>query len=704
MSLVVCSNQEKDGADAGLNSVFDPWSFKNGLSSTYTIPKDAQVGLHSCKVNINGTATLTAGSSLFQYFGEVIDPDVAGKDSISLSSAEPIRCPLVDGGRDVINRDPNGVASLLETQMNKWVFHPNLRDKVDVDVKLDAATTIADGYTITYGLYNDEATSTLPKVTDVWTADPNDIFVASSDDTVETLNRFDYPSGVLTSSYPVAPFPQPDEAVLDWNYSIVGASGVFKSIKHAGLPGENGRTSMISTQTPLSLYNGEFTVDISNVNASDQDWTVGLSRFCALDPSTSMAQPSEYSPNYFNSERGPAGVPDAIDDAFFDFAVRRQGNLLYLHQTIVNTSAGFDPATNSNSLFVKNLEYWTLAGSTFATQYDISSAANTLLISKVRFKAKGQRLVVDLIDTSAGVHNVYTYDPAHTKANQLKPISQACWNLHPLLMMATTETDFTNEMYIETFMGCKDITNYSCDWGDTADNLESKTKYAPYNTGGWWEYQEMNGEQQNVLALELRYWNDQNDAASGPLGNGQMNYAGVPSTGVNRRIGHLTGANAITTGFQNVLLPGPSTIYPCRGNLQELLGFTEAEVETFAVDGAGATDVGVIFTSDTSAQLVSGESIFVRLDNFTQLTKNAFQGNNSAIIGHLPMFDGQAQTGRLYYEPSEIAWIDLNNAYEQSISSFDISFCYVNEQYVRALTGQSIVVLMFRPKPSKSDM
>ena len=68
------------------------------------------------------------------------------------------------------------------------------------------------------------------------------------------------------------------------------------------------------------------------------------------------------------------------------------------------------------------------------------------------------------------------------------------------------------------------------------------------------------------------------------------------------------------------------------------------------------------------------------------------------------MFDGQAQTGRLYYEPSEIAWIDLNNAYEQSISSFDISFCYVNEQYVRALTGQSIVVLMFRPKPSKSDM
>ena len=699
MSLVICSNQEKEGADDGLNSVFDPWSFKNGLSSTYTIPKNAQVGLHSCKVNINGTATLTTGSSLYQYFGELIDPDVAGKDSINLCTAEPIRCPLIDTGRDVVNRDPNGVATLLTTQMNKWVFHPNLRDKVDVDVKLDITSTIADGYTITYGLYNDESTSTLPKVTDVWTHNPQDISERDAQVPIEPgingeiPNRFDFPSGVLTSTYPAAPFPQPSLAVLDWNYSIVGASGVFKSTEHNGDPDENGENSMVSTALPLSLYNGEFEVNISNINASDQDWTVGLTRFC-----NTVNSKGEYAPPNFDADRGD----DAIDNKFFDFAVRRSGGLLYLHQTVVNTSASFDPTTNSNDLFVKELKYWELAGSTFAGQYDIS--ANTLLINRVKFKAKGQRLVVDLLDTTGGVHNLYTYDAAHTKDHQLKPISQACWNLHPLLMMDTTSTDFTNEMYIEKFKGCKDITNYSCNWGDTADNIESKIKYAPYNTGGWYEYQEMNGEHQNVLGLELRYWNDQNDVSSGPLGNGQLNYAGVPSTGVNRRIGHLDGANAITTGFQNVLLPGPSTIYPSRGNIQELLGFTEAEVEAFTVDGAGATDVGLIITSDTSAQLVSGESIFVRLDNFTQITKNAFQSNNSAIIGHLPMFDGQVQTGRLYYEPSEIAWIDLNNAYEQSISSFDISFCYVNEQYVRSLSGQSIVVLMFRTKPSKSDM
>ena len=78
---------------------------------------------------------------------------------------------------------------------------------------------------------------------------------------------------------------------------------------------------------------------------------------------------------------------------------------------------------------------------------------------------------------------------------------------------------------------------------------------------------------------------------------------------------------------------------------------------------------------------------------------NAFKGSNSQIIAHLPRFDGQAETGRLYYEPSEIMWLDLDNAQELKVSSFDLSFVYINEQFCHALTGQSIVALAFRPKP-----
>ena len=692
MSLVICSNAEDENSSIS-NSIYEPWSFKNGLSSTYVIPKNAQVGLHSAKININATTTLSGNESVYQYFGELIDPDVAGQDNINLSTADPIRTTMgLTRGR-FEDYDADGIASLLTTQLNNWIFHPNLRTKVDVDVIRDTATSTPDGYTIEYGQYNDESTTTLPVVEKVWDGDPTQLATIRE---VFDINRFDYPSGVLTTNYP-ADLPAPT-AALNWNYSIVGASGVFKSLAHGTDADFIGENSMISGALPLSLYNGEFEVNISNVNGSDLGWTVGLTRFCNEDPEDQ----NDFAPVYFDHTRGNPRA--AFTGTFFDFAVIREGDNIYLQHTICDTDPTFDLETSKDSTFVKDILYWTLDGSPFAGRYDISTAANTLLIDRVRFKARGQQMQVDLVDTTGGLHNLYTYAATHSKGNQLKPISQACWNLHPLLKMDTTSTDFTNEMYIEKFKGCKDITNYSTDWGDTSTIRDNPIQYSPYNSAGWWEYMAQNGRQNEVQALELRYWNDLDDTTSGPLGNGQLNYAGLPTSGANRRIGHVDGTGALTTGFQNVFLPGPSTVYPSKGNMRHRLGFTESVVTTFTSSGVGATDLGLIFTSDGLPKLTSGQSIFVRLDNFTQLTRNAFKSNNSGIIAHLPRFEGQDETNRLFYEPSEIAWIDLNNAYEQSISSFDISFCYVNEQYVRALTGQSIVVLMFRPKPSKSVM
>jgi hypothetical protein len=92
--------------------------------------------------------------------------------------------------------------------------------------------------------------------------------------------------------------------------------------------------------------------------------------------------------------------------------------------------------------------------------------------------------------------------------------------------------------------------------------------------------------------------------------------------------------------------------------------------------------------------------MFIRLDNFTQQSVNALMGNKSAIISHLPRFDGQVETGRIYHEPKNLIFLDLNNSEEIKLSSFDISFVYSNEQYVESLTGTSVVVLYIRQKPS----
>ena len=72
MSLVVCSNQDNDSSTERLkNGLNQPYSFKNQLTSTYNIPKNAQVALQSCKVNIDGRIAVNKDNSIFyQYFGK----------------------------------------------------------------------------------------------------------------------------------------------------------------------------------------------------------------------------------------------------------------------------------------------------------------------------------------------------------------------------------------------------------------------------------------------------------------------------------------------------------------------------------------------------------------------------------------------------------------------------------------------------------
>ena len=96
--------------------------------------------------------------------------------------------------------------------------------------------------------------------------------------------------------------------------------------------------------------------------------------------------------------------------------------------------------------------------------------------------------------------------------------------------------------------------------------------------------------------------------------------------------------------------------------------------------------------------MISSKSIFVRLDNFTQESMNAFNKNTSKIIAHLPRFDGVNESGPLYLEPKNMIYLDLNNSEEIPANSFDISLCYSDETYADSLTGTTIIVLHVKEK------
>ena len=695
MSLVICSNKENDRVNDSDGSIHEAWSFRNGLSSTYTIPKDAQVGLHSCKINLNGTMTLSGNEVFYQYFGRLIDPD-AGEE-IELSSSQPIATPLSEvqykAGRSgrFTDYDPDGVANLLKQQMNKFIFHPNLKDKADCDVNRDGTTNEFTGYSFNYDQYADESTSTVPAANQCWSLDPGDFdgIVPIPPPGQFLPERSNYPAGKVTTEFQAGTPSAP--ANLTWNYDVVGTEGVFTSVAVAD--NQNNMNSMINTALPLSLYNGQMVVNFKDVNDAGQNWMVGLSRFCP-DEDKSL-NGDEYAPANFNSNRGP----DAKDNLFFDYAVRRHNNKLYLQHLAMNSDPTFDTNTEVDQTFIKDLDYWTLTGSTFTEIYDLDT--NTSLFEKVRFTAKGQTLKVEMLVADNTPTVVYSFDESHTKALQLPPIHQGCWCLHPVLAMDSDAVKSDGIMKIEVFEGCKDIVNYGW-WGDKPQGYSGA-----FTRMGWFEYGWYDGyDGSQVDLLEERFWFDQNETTGGPNADGQLRYASVPSSGNHRRIGYVAGTDgtgAKATGFSEVLIPGVSKVYPSPdANLQSKLGFNQPYDTVFTHIGAGATALEVQFVSDKVPVFKSGQSIFVRLTNLTQRSMNAFKGSNSQIIAHLPRFDGQAETGRLFFQPNEIYWLDLDNAQELKVSSFDLSFVYVNEQFVQALTGQSIVALAFRTKPKNA--
>ena len=77
---------------------------------------------------------------------------------------------------------------------------------------------------------------------------------------------------------------------------------------------------------------------------------------------------------------------------------------------------------------------------------------------------------------------------------------------------------------------------------------------------------------------------------------------------------------------------------------------------------------------------------------------NAGNGNPSRIISHLPRFDGQNETGRLFFEPNTLVYVDLHNPQAMKINQLDVSLVYGDETFCEALVGTTVIVLHIRQK------
>jgi hypothetical protein len=614
MSLVVCSNQEKDGQTIrNTQSIYSAYSFKNNLTSTYKIPKNAQVALQSCKVNVDGRVVFSKNNNRFyQYTGEKLD-----REGFSPKISDVCSRPVIVALRDPEDKD-NGVEELslndfaekLGERVKRTTYHPNYKNLANVDVLRNASSLDFLGYKLQFD-QNGSA--------------ENENNVPSDGEEVAFLNQkygvgATYTGGVFTRN--LSSFKVPAVAIFP--------------------------------EYPMSLCGGHFEVDIGtsvgSANASGVPWFVGLSRFVEAPNSV-----GNFIPSYGENKIAVSNRLPAINTPFCDFGCARDKNGdLRVYDTRLKSSLGGDQIGGHG------IPYFSNSNSYFSSRLNLSSDW-----TKVKFTATGEQMKLEIYNNSDKAWRLVTdYSGTENDNVQFKPINQACWCLHPVLGVFSTSAGRFCSLAIDQF-----------DTPPTAD-LSTYDVYTKERSG-WFETLALDGVA-HIDCFELEQSDFNTALGTAP----RKTFVGLNASG--------------GVDYDNVLILDPDETYggTYGANGRQILGFNNSIVDTTIDTGSLR-----ILESDFAPSLASSMAMFVRLNNFGQNVVNCFTGNKSKILAHLPRFDNTQTTGRLYFEPHNLIWIDLDNPAEMNITEFDISFCYVNEQYATVLTGQSIVVLYFRSKP-----
>ena len=635
MSLIVTSNVPTDNRP-DQSEIFKPYSYTNNLMNTLRIPPHSEIALQSTKITRNGHIVLDAQNGIFfHYFGPVL----GSGDRLDASYATSIPMMGHAGG------DPENYKDGNKVSVNTDGFVVNLQEGMDRCVFHPALVE-------------------------------------------------DYADGRMQSSWVVTVKRNADVDFLGWNW--VSTQHVAKHTEDTTFNWTDLSTQQdtpytvnggeVTTTTangyyvqdrrrPIALNNGVCTFDFSGANSA---WGVGLSR---INAETNVDGDIRFHPERYNSDYGAiTQFNKAVGRMYADIMVMRVGDNLRIYQacTTQDSEAVRVGARGFDDILMKEITYWGAHNANFAAIYDIANNVETF--SEVRFKIENEELKIYLYGVMAMPQEQLICDYTTIQAagggkrNVTYPIHQSKWALYPTMMCRGVGQHL-------------DLTEYT-----------HQSQYPIYDADNFhkWDFQanlRERGLTRNYYP-ESSWWNDTDD--TGTFFAGGM----LPPKGIDV----MTGAYE---DYENILITAPSRLYddPTPGHLGDFPNLTQSANTQLIFGFRGRsvvvpnTQVGLIGTtfSDGVPKLQSTNSLFVRLNNFTQNSINARQGTISKIVGHLPRFDNSgSDTGGLYFEPNEKTYLSLNNPDELVINSFDVDIVYDNETLCKALTGKTIVCFHIR--------
>lgn len=651
MSLVICSNIRDDIIYQRNADYEAAYSFHNSLKQTLQIPPDSEVAVQSVKISKSSNIIVKESDQWFQFFGKDLHKSGTTADD---GPYYPIQCnPSMPVGFPSKSVNMEDFAALIKKGMNIGMPMPSAYGKLDFTVKRDPTTNAYQGFNV-----------------------KSDYLLTKGDNQAKE-NTVMNGAGYWECSYA-------NETSKVAVTEGVGVGPVFTMGAGDVDFAEGGMMS--KSGFPLSNLGGLCEWDVTNMATATTadghqygiDFQVGLCRAFSRDGTSSGNGNADngWVPYYqVAGTTGMGGGGSNFESQYYDVVVTCEqvagaGNRkLKIHQATANGTGGVS---------LTELEYWGFGG-TFTERIDLSQkkvGGNGVDLRKIQFVLSNEILTIKFVDGAGAVKVItdYTADLAAgaVKKNLLAPIAQTRWNLYPKMCMIGDATTTGKNMQLSHF--------------DAHTNtFNSWSIYNPDNN--WYVRNEHRGLTALLRSLDRR---QMYDYSIGP--DAAPTYAPL---GLDNKDNFYLGDQAIQYIF------APSTLtyqHTENANMAITLGFEQSPVLAPSINGTTGTLPSVTYTSDGEPSLMTTASLFVRLDNFTQLSYNAGVGRPSKILYHLPRFDtSNREIGNgLYFEPTERTYIKLNNSETLYANTMDISIANDNEQLATDLVGKTIVVLHFR--------
>lgn len=413
---------------------------------------------------------------------------------------------------------------------------------------------------------------------------------------------------------------------------------------------------------PLSCTQGSFRVAFNGAAV----WNIGLSRYCNPE--------ANYTDSDGNAEVKDFTYPsyyDTNDVGFYDFVARKEYNSANGSYELKLYHAVWD--TLSEDLSLQEVVYYGYTGATYPTPYDLSTNASAF--TNIEFVLDGDQVEV-YFEQASNKNRTLVCSPdlgTPAKENYFKPVNQSCAYLYGKMEI---DGDEDEHLILHRYEG-RNLTGFKYNGIDTSIPYEVPLQDRLINFDWWATLLWVGTADKYCKDVDSRKFNQMEDDFIHTFvktSGGKIDYSFIPIL-------------AQSDKYQPTLF----------ANTEEVLGFNGASPMENPTSFNGSQS---IFTSSTVPELISNQSVFLRLNGLTQRSTNGATGNQSSIIYHCPRFDNSGnQTGGLFFEPGEKTYLDLNNAADIQVNNLSIDFVDKREKFVKSIIGSSVVVLHIRQKP-----